>query len=75
MYPMVPYYNLPRLHELIKDDLPPPNPSIPHAYLEMFRALMKQRRDPDYYVRRELPPTAQPYRDEFHDVHVARPGA
>ena len=32
MFPMVPYYALPRLHELIKHDLPAPNPSIFHAY-------------------------------------------
>ena len=28
MFPMVPFHALPRLHELIKHDLPPPNPSI-----------------------------------------------
>ena len=28
MFPMVPYHALPRLHELIKHDLPAPNPSI-----------------------------------------------
>ena len=28
MFPMVPYHALPRLHALIKDDLPPPNPSM-----------------------------------------------
>ena len=32
MFPMVPYHALPRLHELIKHDLPAPNPSIWHAY-------------------------------------------
>ncbi|WP_085881358.1 fatty acid desaturase, partial [Roseisalinus antarcticus] len=74
MFPMVPYYNLPKLHALIKDDLPPPNRSIPGAYLEMFRALLRQRRDPEYYIRKELPPTAKPYREEFHDLHIARPG-
>ena len=31
MFPMVPYYSLPALHEAIKHDLPPPNPSIFHA--------------------------------------------
>jgi fatty acid desaturase len=66
MFPMVPYYNLPRLHALIKDDLPPPNTSIIDAYREMFRAVMRQRREPGYYLRRDLPPTAQPYRDDLH---------
>jgi fatty acid desaturase len=66
MFPMVPYYNLPRLHALIKDDLPPPNPSIWDGYKEMLRAVWRQRKDPDYYLRRELPPTAKPYKDELH---------
>ena len=38
MFPMVPFHALPRLHELIKDDLPPPNPSILDAYREMIPA-------------------------------------
>jgi fatty acid desaturase len=66
MFPMVPYYNLPALHALIKDDLPAPNSSIWDGYREMLRAVWRQRRDPDYYLRRDLPPTAKPYRDELH---------
>jgi fatty acid desaturase len=73
MFPMVPYHALPRLHALIKDDLPPANPSIAHAYVEMIRALSRQRKDPDYYVRRTLPSTARPYRELFHTVPVERP--
>lgn len=66
MFPMVPYHALPRLHELIKDDLPEPNPSMWHAYVEMVKVLLRQRRDPEYYLRRTLPATARPYREEFH---------
>jgi fatty acid desaturase len=66
MFPMVPYYNLPKLHDLIKHDLPAPNPSIWHAYKEMLRATWRQRKDPDYYLERQLPPTAKPYRKELH---------
>jgi fatty acid desaturase len=66
MFPMVPYYNLPKLHELIKHDLPAPNTSIWDGYREMLRAVWRQRKDPDYYLRRELPPTAKPYRDDLH---------
>ena len=74
MFPMVPYHALPRLHELIKHDLPPPNTSLLDAYLEVYRSLRLQRSDPLYYVRKQLPPTARPYRDEFHTLHVARAG-
>jgi fatty acid desaturase len=66
MFPMVPYHALPRLHELIKNDLPTPNPSIWSAYREMVPALLRQRHEKGYYIRRELPPTARPYREEFH---------
>jgi fatty acid desaturase len=75
MFPMVPYYSLPRLHELIKHDLPAPNASIWDAYREIFASLREQARNPLYYQRRELPPTARPYREEFHDLHVARHSA
>jgi fatty acid desaturase len=72
MFPMVPYHALPRLHAVIKDDLPLPNSSIAHAYAEMIAALLRQQNEPGYCIRRELPPTARPYRDEFHKVEVAR---
>jgi fatty acid desaturase len=62
MYPLVPFHALPGLHELVKDDLPPPNPSIWDAYHEMIPAFIRQLRDEDYFIKRELPPTARPYR-------------
>ena len=71
MFPMVPYYALPRLHELIKHDLPEPNPSIWHAYREMIPAFLHQLRYEDYFLKRELPPTARPYREEFHTLTPA----
>jgi fatty acid desaturase len=66
MFPMVPYHALPRLHALIKDDLPAPNRSIAEAFSEMWPALKRQLADEDYFLKRELPPSAKPYRDEFH---------
>jgi fatty acid desaturase len=71
MFPMVPYYALPALHELIKDDLPTPNPSMWHAYKEVWPVLVKQLRYEDHYLRRELPPSARPYRDELHKFTLA----
>ena len=32
---------------------------------------MRQLRYEDYYLRRKLPPTARPYRAEFHDLPAA----
>lgn len=66
MFPMVPYHALPRLHEAIKHDLPAPNISIADGFREMWPALMRQLRYEDYFVKRELPATAKPYREDFH---------
>jgi fatty acid desaturase len=66
MFPMVPYYALPALHEEIKDDLPPPNTSLWDAYKELVSAIMRQRREPGYYLRKDLPPSARPYKDVLH---------
>jgi fatty acid desaturase len=68
MFPMVPYHALPKLHALIKDDLPAPNTSIRDAYREMWPAIKRQLRYEDYFLKRELPPTAKPYNAEFHDL-------
>ncbi|MGV8985871.1 MAG: fatty acid desaturase [Cypionkella sp.] len=58
MLPMVPYHALPRLHELMKYDLPKPNASILEAYVEMTHALLRQQSDPTHYARKALPPSA-----------------
>jgi len=68
MFPMVPYHALPRLHEILKHDLPAPNTSILDAYREAIPAVLRQAREPEYYVHKPLPATAQPYRMEI--VHV-----
>ena len=72
LFPMVPYHALPRLHDLIKADLPPANTSILDAYREVFASLRRQKIDPEYAYRKDLPPTARPYRDEFHNLNIAR---
>ena len=72
MFPMVPYHALPRLHELIKHDLPEPNPSMWHAYREVWPVVLKQLQNEDYFLKRELPSTARPYRGEYHDLAKAQ---
>jgi fatty acid desaturase len=72
MFPMVPYHALPRLHEVIKADLPPPSTSILDGYREVFASLRRQKIDPEYYLRKSLPPSAKPYREEFHTLDIAR---
>jgi fatty acid desaturase len=71
MFPMVPYHALPRLHELIKHDLPTPTPSIWAAYKEMIPIWIRQFKGEDVYLVRELPSSAKPYRPELHGQHAA----
>jgi fatty acid desaturase len=61
MFPLVPYYRLPELHEEIKHDCAPVYPSIWAAYREIIPAILRQLRDEEYYVRRELLPGAPPF--------------
>lgn len=70
MFPMVPYHALPRLHEAIKHDLPAPTPSVLAGYREMIPAFLRQLKYEDYFLKRELPPTAKPYREELHAAPV-----
>ena len=55
MFPMVPYYSLPALHEIIKDDCPEPYPSTWAAYKEIIPALLRQYREPMWFVNRKMP--------------------
>jgi fatty acid desaturase len=55
MFPLVPYHNLPRLHALVKHDMPKPYGSIAEAFREIIPTVLRQVKDPGHYVRRELP--------------------
>ncbi len=68
MFPMVPYHALRRLHAEIRQDLPVPCSSTIGAYREIVPALLRQMRDPEYHIRRELPATAKPFRPDLHQV-------
>ena len=61
MFPIVPYHQLPALHEKIKHDLPAANPSIWHALKETYPVLIRQESNPDLFMIRELPETARRY--------------
>lgn len=70
MFPMVPYYALPKLHEMMKHDTPAPYPNLWAAYREIIPAVLRQVKDPYYHIQRVLPPTAKPYRSELHDLVI-----
>ena len=54
--PMTPFHALPKLHEAVKNQMPPPYTSLWAAYKELIPALIKQATcDPDYRVIRPVP--------------------
>jgi fatty acid desaturase len=55
MFPMVPYHALPKLHAEIRDELPYVYPSVCAAYREIIPTLLRQRREPTYFIRHQLP--------------------
>ncbi|GHC15777.1 fatty acid desaturase [Aidingimonas halophila] len=59
MFPMVPFYHLPRLHDHIKNQCPSPYPSLWAAYREIIPGVLRQRKDPGYFVERHLPEKAK----------------
>jgi fatty acid desaturase len=63
MFPMVPYYRLPELHEEVKQDCAPVYLSMWAAYKEIIPAILHQLKDQEYYVRRELLPGAPPFNE------------
>jgi fatty acid desaturase len=72
MFPMVPYHRLPELHKIMLPDTPRPYASTIEAYREIIPTLWRQLRNPEYFVKRQLPPTAKPYRPELHgDMRTA----
>jgi fatty acid desaturase len=58
MFPMVPYYALPVLHEEMKADCPPPYDGLWETYREIVPTVLRQLRDPTHFVRRKLPGSA-----------------
>ncbi len=59
VFPMVPFHALPKLHEEIRDRIPPAYDGLWAVYRELIPVLIQQARtDPDHYIRRALPETA-----------------
>jgi fatty acid desaturase len=54
LFPMVPFHALPALHKEIKESLPPAYYGVIDAYREIIPALIRQSREPNYFVRRQI---------------------
>ena len=55
MFPTVPSYNLDKLHQHIKDQLPRTNDGLIDAYKEILPALISQKDDSSYFFKKEVP--------------------
>ena len=74
MFPLVPYHALPKLHAAIREDLPQPYPSLFSAWREIVPVILRQVKDPGFYVRRKLP-VARPQMKEGIYSSEAKPDA
>ena len=59
MFPGVPFHALSKLHEKVKSQLPRIYSSTFEAYQEMIPTLLRQQKDPSYYVTPVLPEIAE----------------
>ena len=50
MFPNVPSHNLPKLHKMIRDQLPTSNKGLWGAYKEIIPAVFKQAKNPNYKI-------------------------
>ncbi len=53
--PKIPFYNLPKFHKIIKNQLPTPNKGLIDAYIEIIPAIIKQSKDSNYNIEKILP--------------------
>jgi fatty acid desaturase len=58
MFPAVPFFNLPKLHELIKHDLPPTPHGLRATWKQMLAIHRRMQTDPKYCYTPPVPQTA-----------------
>lgn len=58
MWAAVPCYNLPRLHRAIRHEMPPCPRGLIQTWSQIIRILRRQKEDPTYQYRPELPENA-----------------
>lgn len=73
MYPLVPYHALPGLHKLIKDDCPKPYKSITDAFREIIPAILRQAKDPSYFVERKIPELRNKHLNTDRNIFFGKP--
>lgn len=51
----MPSHNLPKLHQLVKDQMPPAKKGLWGAYSEIIPTIFKQAKDPSYELNVAVP--------------------
>ena len=69
MFPMVPYHALPALHEELKGDLPRPYNGIIETYREIIPTLLRQLKDPNYFVPSRVAAYRAPVQAGFASIN------
>ena len=57
MFPNVPSHNLPKLHQMLQDQMPPAKKGLWEAYREIVPAVIRQAKNPDYKIPLSVPQT------------------
>lgn len=60
MHPLMPFHQLPKFHNRVKDQLPKPYNGLIEVYKEMIPALIKQAKDTNYFIDRPTPDNSEP---------------
>ena len=55
IFPTVPSHNLPKLHNLVKDQMPTAKKGLWGAYREIIPAIFKQAINPNYKIELSVP--------------------
>ncbi len=58
MFPMVPFYNLPKLSAAISDQLPEPCNGLYGVFSEIITGIRRQHREPGYFIEKAVPGAA-----------------
>jgi fatty acid desaturase len=57
MFPMIPSYNLKKLHNIIKNEIPKPFSSLYSFYREILPVIIRQSTDSNHYYKTRIPPS------------------
>ena len=55
IFPKIPCHNLKKLHEVVKDQMPPPLEGVFNAYKSIIPAIFKQAKNKNYFIDVQIP--------------------